>query len=297
MNNLAKFKAQYQQGEKNFANINLRQADLRGINLSHINLQGSDLSQANLTEVCLDEANLDNANLTEAVLDQASLIKTSLNKANLTKASLIKTKLVRASLNEANLSEANLNSAFLTISYLNKAILTGASLNQASINGALMNEADLTNANLAGANVRNTKFDSAYYNINTLFDDNFDPIKVGMQKILLEEEITTNLLIEVFNSLCQLSQHYLGSQITTKYWQSSRPESDWLNGFQINNLGKVIFLGGENQSVSQENLKYYKQWLDSFIKSCSQVIQDFSKIIKEKEIINLELEQILKKNT
>ncbi|BAU65747.1 pentapeptide repeat protein [Stanieria sp. NIES-3757] len=296
MNNLTTFKAQYQQGEKNFANINLRQADLRGINLSQINLQGCDLTQANLTNVCLDEANLDNANLTEAILDQASLIKTSLNKANLTKASLIKTKLVRASLNEAILSQANLTNAFLTISYFNKALFTGASLKQTSINGALLLEADLTDADLLGANVRNTKFDSAYYNINTLFDADFDPIKFGMQKILAETEITISLLTKTFNSLYQISQHYLGNQMATRYWQSSRPDFDWLKQFHIDSLGQISFLGGENQVVSQENLKYYKIWLDSFIKSCSHILQDFSEIITRKQLIDVQLEVFLNKN-
>lgn len=294
MNNFAEFKQQYQQGKKEFINFNLREADFKGINLSYLDLRGCNLIKANLTEVCLDEANLDNANLTEAILDRASLIKTRLNQANLTKASLIKTKLVRASLNEANLSQANFSNAFLTISCLDKTLLTGASFQEAAINGASFQEADLTDASFLRASLRHAKFNLSYYNFNTLFDSNFDPIEAGMQKIISIEDITTDLLTETFTSLCQLGQHYLGIQMITKYWQSSRPDFDWLKQFQINNLGQVTFIEENNQPVNQENIKYYKKWLDAFIKSCSLIIQDFPKIVNEKELIAFELEEILK---
>jgi hypothetical protein len=279
----------YELGEKNFENIQIKEKNLEGLDLRHANLRGADLTGCNLTKACLDGANLDEANLSESILNEASLIKTSLNKVNLTKASLIKAKLVRANLTEANLRKANLNQAYLTISYLNKALLNKVSANQALLNGAYLNEADLTDADLTGANLHKARLELAYYNSNTIFDNDFDPINAGMQKILVEGEITAEVLVKIFNSLCQLSQHYLGHQMTTKYWQSSRPDLDFLNKFKIDNYGKVTFTGKVTESITMENLKYYYQWLDCFIESCSQIIHNFPEMIKEKQLMDAQI--------
>jgi hypothetical protein len=123
-----------------------------------------------------------------------------------------------------------------------------------------------------------------------LFDADFDPIKAGMKKILMTEEITASILIEIFNSICQLSQHYLGHQMTVRYWQSSRPEIDWSNKFQMDSLGQITFVGADTETISEDNVKCYYQWIKSFIKSCSLIIQDFPKIIAERELINHQLE-------
>jgi uncharacterized protein YjbI with pentapeptide repeats len=295
MISVAELHKKYESGKKNFENIQLKEANLRGADLRHANFRGADLTGCDLTEACLDGANLDEANLSKVILDGASLVKTSLNNAILNKASLIKTKLIRASLKEANLREAALNQAYLTISYLNQASLNKASLKEALLNGAYLNEADLTDADLTGANLDNTRFKDAYYNKNTLFDSDFDPTKAGMQKILVEGEITAEILVKTFNSLCLLSQHYLGNQMTNRYWQSSRPDVDWLARFKMDSSGRVTFSGIDSESISIENLKWYHQWLNSFIKSCSQILNNFPEMIEKKQLIDPQINLILKK--
>ena len=87
----------------------------------------------------------------------------------------------------ANLSGANLNRTSLIGTSLTKGSLKGASLSEAYLTGVYLNGADLSGANLSGA----------YYNSNTRFDINFDPIRVGMTKVyplntpLEEVKVTT----------------------------------------------------------------------------------------------------------
>ncbi len=65
--------------------------------------------------------------------------------------------------------------------------LRGADLSYANLSKAYLNGADLSGANLSGA----------YYNSSTRFDINFDPIRVGMNKVyplntpLEEVKVTT----------------------------------------------------------------------------------------------------------
>ncbi len=78
------FLERFKKGEKDFTEINLARANLRGqslnkgINLSNANLREAELCEANLSSANLDEANLANANLYKAKLDSAKLVKANL---------------------------------------------------------------------------------------------------------------------------------------------------------------------------------------------------------------------------
>lgn len=78
----------YGQGQRNFANLSLAQANLQGIDLKGIDLSYADLSEAQLTRANLRGADLSYANLRGADLSQADfrgamLIGTDLRQANL----------------------------------------------------------------------------------------------------------------------------------------------------------------------------------------------------------------------
>ena len=80
--------AAYQKGERDFAQVNLENANLRkanlvGINLQRANLKGANLEKADFQSADLSEADLSNANLTEVKLDAANLTGAILIKANL----------------------------------------------------------------------------------------------------------------------------------------------------------------------------------------------------------------------
>lgn len=103
----------YNAGERNFAGIDLRfanlsQADLSGADLSRANLQGANLQQATLSWVRLYGADLDGANLTDASLYRANLQRAKLNNAKLKRADLRAADLIDAELVGADFSEADL---------------------------------------------------------------------------------------------------------------------------------------------------------------------------------------------
>ena len=187
----------YASGEREFEGVQLSKVDLSGVDLSHTKLKAADLSLANLNRANLNRANLNRANL---------------NGADLTKAFLI---------------EADLNGA-----YLNGADLNGAYLTKADLSGTDLCEADLRH-DLIAVNLNTVNLNRAQYNNNTRFNAGFDPIKAGMQMVKIP---SIDELIGAFNYLHESGSHYLGSGIIAKYWESSRPDFDWLKKFEIHSL-------------------------------------------------------------
>ncbi len=267
----------YQAGERSFRNIQLRRLDLRGIDLRNADLRGADLSYSNLRDV-----NLSGANLSEAYLNEADLTGANLQGANLQNASLIKTYLIKT-----NLQQANLEKAYLTGIYGTKANFQDANLKSAYLN----------KANLTGANLQN-----AQYNEKTCFEKLFDPIKSRMKKVEKDElsqsikgvnkqtedtkldGITVNQLLGVLTYIINVSNHYLGQKMTIKYWQSSRPEEEWLIQFQIDKSGVITFSGDVDIQLTSTQLQLVREWLKTYIKSCSQIFPGFSQMIDRQKV-------------
>jgi uncharacterized protein YjbI with pentapeptide repeats len=161
----------YAGGERNFAGINLIEANLSGVNLSGVNLSGANLSVSNLSGANLSGANLTGAklnvarlsgvNLSKAILvkanfNVANLIRADLGGADLTQAVMIRAELIRAELSGANLRGANLSGADLREATLRQANLTRASLNEANLRGAFLTGAIMEQANLNGIDLSRT---------------------------------------------------------------------------------------------------------------------------------------------
>jgi superfamily I DNA and RNA helicase len=120
-------------GGRNFQNIDLEKADLKGVYLANANLIGANLQQANLRS---------------AHLDGVKLVVADLRNSDLTGISLKKAKLMGALLSTANLTGANLQGADLTNADLSHAKLIDANLADANLNGVNLTGANLTNAKL-----------------------------------------------------------------------------------------------------------------------------------------------------
>ncbi|BAY81253.1 WD-40 repeat-containing protein [Calothrix parasitica NIES-267] len=168
--------AAYQQGERDFAQVNLENADLRkanlvgislkganlkGANLEKVDFQSADLSQADLSNANLREAKLDAANLTGAILVQANLICAYMPCCKLIEANLRKAKLISAELTAANLQKCILDKAELGDVRLRKVQLQEASLIQAYIRKAKLQLANLTDANLQKADLSDAQLEGA----------------------------------------------------------------------------------------------------------------------------------------
>jgi len=263
-NEVVEVQKRYAQGQRDFSKAQLRRADLRGVNLSGINLRGADLSYANLRD-----ADLSYADLRECYLNEANLIGTKFKKANLEGAYLIKAYLTRASFDEACLQGAFLTGAYLTKVNLNKADLTGAYLTGADLDGAYLK--------------------GALYNEKTCFESGFNPVSAGMEKKSAKnssrkKKVTVEELVAAFNIVTQCSKQYLGGVMTAKYFESSRPNFEWLQNFAINKSAQITFSGVVDSTVTTMQLKWFEKWVNSFITSCSLIVRDFPNIIQQKQL-------------
>lgn len=148
----------YSRGVKEFAGIDLQKApmmsvSLRGVVLDGSNLSNIDLSKANLSHSSMIRVNLTQANLTQAILSEANLTNSFMSKSNLQEAHLEKTNFTGANLQGVDFQSSNLS--------------------QANFSGA-----DLTKARLP----LNYPYD-VYYDLNTIFDHDFNPKLRGWKLI------------------------------------------------------------------------------------------------------------------
>ncbi len=144
----------YTNGETDFRRIKLSSAPLMGISLK---------------KVVLDESNFKGANLTSCNLSHSSMIQVNLALANLNKAVLTEVNLEGACLNKANLREA----------HLEKVNFQKASLQNADLSDAYLLHACFAAADLKGAQLPSEYPYEVYYDSQTCFDDNFNPVSAG----------------------------------------------------------------------------------------------------------------------
>ncbi|AFY79180.1 putative low-complexity protein [Pleurocapsa sp. PCC 7327] len=233
------------EGQKDFKNMDLKMVYLERVDLSHTNLEESDLSYANLKDV-----NLSCANLKGAYLE-------------------------RANLTDANLSAANLRGA-----NLQKACLIGANLRDAELD-----EADLSGARLSGANLHEALWTRIYYDNNTEFGAEFD-LNLLKDKttynldLFSEQQITIEKILRQLNVVYKSAKYYLGNKLATKYLHDSKPNLDWLKGFEIARNGEIIFTGALIEHVGSIETKLMEKltakWIADFTKNCAQIIPHFS---------------------
>lgn len=271
----------YESGQRNFQDFQLRRSDLKGLNLSNTDFRGVDLSYANLRNV-----NFSGADLQDAYLNEADLTGANLTGANLGNASLIKIYLIKA-----NCCKTNFSGAYLTGAYLTK-----STFEEAQFHGTYLNRAKLSGAKLAGT----------YYDQKTRFDSLFEPQKAQMiliesKKKMLESpikmtaiqtpqnhpDITVDQFLSIFNHLTEISRRYLGKTITQKYWKSSQPLFEWFDNFVITSSTEIIFQGEEmlESVLTSTQLKWCQVWVIAFIKKCSQIVQNYYKMI-DSQLVN-----------
>ncbi len=147
----------YTNGETNFQRTQLSSAPLMGISLK---------------KVVLDESNLKGADLKGCNLSHSSMIQVNLALANLNKAVLTEVNLEGACLNQASLREA----------HLEKVNFQKASLQGADLSDAYLLHTCFAAADLKGAQLPSEYPYEVYYDSQTCFDDNFNPVSAGWIK-------------------------------------------------------------------------------------------------------------------
>ncbi|BAU64955.1 pentapeptide repeat protein [Stanieria sp. NIES-3757] len=250
-------KQRYESGQKNFEEISLIGGYLQGVDLRYINLKNSDLSNSDLSDAILYGANLEGANLN----------RTKLNGTKLPGAFLANATIVCGNLSDADLRDTDLENVSLDAATLKKTILEGA---------------DLSGAYLVGVELQKASLSGAYFNNNTCFPENFDPLN---QKMLLEPKISLDDLLQKFNYLSQYGGRYLGPMMTVKNWQSSRPEFDWLNQLTVNSSGQITCSNLSEKFINNSQRHFAQKWMVNFINLCSMIIREFPFMIDHEKII------------
>lgn len=143
----------YSLGERDFSQVDLRRADLRGATLSETNFFRAYLDEANFNGADLRRANFNGAYLRGANLNEVNLRGAKLRGAALWETFLVEANLRGAHLNDANLWGANLQEANLIGSTLNGADFSGANLRGADLSRAVLSRTHLSGANLSQANL------------------------------------------------------------------------------------------------------------------------------------------------
>jgi uncharacterized protein YjbI with pentapeptide repeats len=158
--------------EYDFDNVNLSQANLRGVILSgphssnwdyydyhyeniysvNANFRASDLRNAKL-----DACYLPRANFSDADLRGAELCRSSLEAAQFCNANLSRTNLSKAWLKDADFSGANLYGADLNGANLNRTNFSGGCLEAVDFNGTDLSHANFSNTDLNRADLSRAK--------------------------------------------------------------------------------------------------------------------------------------------
>lgn len=170
--------------------INLEDANLRGIEFCDANLEGANLCRANLEDADLWNANLERAELVNAHLKGACLWNTHLKGACL----------LNADLKGALLADANLEGAELDIAHLK-----GANLSNAHLEGTSLFNTNLKGANLNNAYLKGAKFLTVNQlsKVKTLYKAQLDPGLEGELRKrgyshLLDDEPEKYMVLEKF---------------------------------------------------------------------------------------------------
>lgn len=263
---------QYSQGERQF------QIRLENANLAKASLEQIDLSNSQLDYINLEQANLSQASFKESSLVEATFSRANLAKANFTGADLSKSNFTGAYIERASFALANLNRANFSLARLY--IPENYSCNADSAKTVRLNKVSFRGANLIGAfffgvDLTGADLEGAIYSKNTNFPANFDPVQAGMIRTEKTQELDLKKLLAYFNQLFSRSNHYLGFVISRKYFDSSRPEFDWLDLFQIDENKKIYFVRNTLGFASLEQAKYFQKWIENFIADCSKVIKNF----------------------
>ena len=178
-------------------NSNLRGSDLQKANLHkavlrNADLRDTDLEGAYLVGADLQGANLQKANLRLANLQESHLQQTHLQQADLQQADLKNTSLASAKMDSANFQESRLQNSDLQQSDLRNANLQGADMKNVDLQWAKLQGANLHKANLCEAKALNSEFnehtnyDSAMYNMSTIFPEGLSPITTRM--VFIDED-------------------------------------------------------------------------------------------------------------
>jgi hypothetical protein len=114
------------------------------------------------------------------------------------------------------------------------------------------------------------------------------PAQEPAAELVAPATVTLKELLVALNDLSQFTTQYLGTAVITNYWKASRPDTDWLNNFQVDRSAQITFAGSVVQTMTQpidsQQQAWIQAWVAAFIQRCARVIRDFPDIVEQKAL-------------
>jgi hypothetical protein len=104
-----------------------------------------------------------------------------------------------------------------------------------------------------------------------------NPLQIPTQPKVLTLSIKETL--EALQGILTSSSNYLGPKIASEYWVSSRPPKEWLDSFVLNGSHKLQWNGAYEEQISGQKLEDLQDWVKTYIKKCSHIINGFQEMI------------------
>lgn len=93
--------------------------------------------------------------------------------------------------------------------------------------------------------------------------------------------------LEILQDLIQFSSTYLGPKISNDYFTNSRPAVGWLECFIIQGNNKLTLNGVASDSLQDRQLEDIQQWVKTYIKKCSLIINGFYTMVNPNHLKRL----------
>ncbi len=94
--------------------------------------------------------------------------------------------------------------------------------------------------------------------------------------------ITTQDILGALNHLSEIVRQYIGSSLTSNYWQVTRPRGDWFLRFKINDDASFTLTDSTEESVSAVQILQVREWTRTFIKNSSKFLKSLPEVVSEK---------------
>ena len=99
--------------------------------------------------------------------------------------------------------------------------------------------------------------------------------------------ITAEEMLDILNHLRACSTSYLGVTLTINYLIASRPDCEWLDQFQVHQSQPLTYTGSLLSKLTPDQVQDAKDWVASFIRSCTRIIATFPQFLDKKKLRKL----------
>ncbi|UZQ56176.1 hypothetical protein OOK60_09040 [Trichothermofontia sichuanensis B231] len=84
--------------------------------------------------------------------------------------------------------------------------------------------------------------------------------------------ITLADMLLALNSLSQFTTQFLGTPVIVNYWKSTRPEAEWLKGFEVSRSARIELSSSMTQGPTSALSPEQQQWIRAWVAALSSAV-------------------------